>query len=297
MTNLTPETTYRYQISATDEPDNEADPSTIFTFTTEATPDTQPPTLVGAVEIGRLTESSATITWATDEMSDSAIKYGLNANALDQVAGSAADVIAHQVILTNLIPATLYSFIVESTDRSDNGPVISETITFTTTQGKDETPPAVPENVIAQTNIGEITLTWTAPSDTDIAGYDILRDSGTGTFTPIATQVTDLRFHDTGLDSSLTYSYQIRAVDHADNFGHLSPIITATPIVPNLTPTNLGDFDNDAMVGFSDFIIFANAFGSHLGDPNYNAISDLNNDDQVGFPDFIIFANVFGVFY
>jgi chitodextrinase len=38
LTNLISETTYQYQISATDEPGNEAAPSAIFTFTTEATP-------------------------------------------------------------------------------------------------------------------------------------------------------------------------------------------------------------------------------------------------------------------
>ena len=229
LTNLTPQTTYQYQISATDEPGNQADPSDIFTFTTEARPDTEPPALSGPIEIGRITESSATIIWATSELSDSAVKYSTNADALDLVAGSAADVIAHEVILTNLLPATAYTFIIESTDRSDNGPVTSEKIAFTTTAGKDETPPASPQNLIARGGFGEVALTWTPVPDTDLAGYDILRDPGDGTFTPIATQITDPLFRDTGLDSTTTYRYQIRAVDRADNFGDLSTLATATP--------------------------------------------------------------------
>jgi len=48
------------------------------------------------------------------------------------------------------------------------------------------------------------------------------------------------------------------------------------------------DFNNDGQTDFSDFILFAAAFGSN--DPNY----DLNGDGQVSFPDFILFGSAFG---
>ena len=50
----------------------------------------------------------------------------------------------------------------------------------------------------------------------------------------------------------------------------------------------IGDFNNDGTVGFPDFLIFAQAFGSD------NPQCDLNHDGLVGFRDFLIFAQNFG---
>ena len=47
------------------------------------------------------------------------------------------------------------------------------------------------------------------------------------------------------------------------------------------------------MVGFTDFILFAQAFGAALGSPNYDAQLDLDQDDSIGFTDFIQFAQAF----
>ncbi|MDP6041531.1 MAG: chondroitinase-B domain-containing protein [Candidatus Latescibacteria bacterium] len=48
-----------------------------------------------------------------------------------------------------------------------------------------------------------------------------------------------------------------------------------------------GDFDGDGSVGFQDFLLFAQAFGS--ADSEF----DLDGDNSVGFRDFLIFAQVF----
>lgn len=55
-----------------------------------------------------------------------------------------------------------------------------------------------------------------------------------------------------------------------------------------------GDLNNDCHVGWDDFLLFADAYGSHVGDPNYNALADLNNDGEVGWDDFLMFADVYG---
>jgi hypothetical protein len=49
-----------------------------------------------------------------------------------------------------------------------------------------------------------------------------------------------------------------------------------------------GDFDGDGSVGFTDFLLFAGAFGSD------DTTFDLDNDGQVGFTDFLAFASAFG---
>ena len=54
------------------------------------------------------------------------------------------------------------------------------------------------------------------------------------------------------------------------------------------------DFDGNGKVGFSDFALFADKFGTSRGDGRYEAKYDLDGDGQVGFDDFVAFAAVFG---
>lgn len=57
-----------------------------------------------------------------------------------------------------------------------------------------------------------------------------------------------------------------------------------------------GDVNGDNEIGPADFSQVAAAFGTFLGDPNYNANADLNKDDEVGPADFAILASNFGEF-
>jgi formylglycine-generating enzyme required for sulfatase activity len=50
----------------------------------------------------------------------------------------------------------------------------------------------------------------------------------------------------------------------------------------------LGDFDDDGSVGFSDFLLFAAAFGGN------DLRFDISGDGAIGFADFLIFAGQFG---
>lgn len=55
-----------------------------------------------------------------------------------------------------------------------------------------------------------------------------------------------------------------------------------------------GDVNGDGEVGPADFTLLSAAFGSSLGDPNYNVDADLNKDDEVGPADFTILSQNFG---
>ncbi|MDA0711649.1 MAG: S8 family serine peptidase, partial [bacterium] len=59
-------------------------------------------------------------------------------------------------------------------------------------------------------------------------------------------------------------------------------------------PVARTDFSGDGIVGFSDFITFAGAFGKKTTDSDFNPRIDLNDDGSVNFPDFILFARLFG---
>ncbi len=57
-----------------------------------------------------------------------------------------------------------------------------------------------------------------------------------------------------------------------------------------------GDSNNDNEVGPADFALMSLAFGSFLGDPNYNSNCDFTNDGEVGPEDFALMATYFGTF-
>ena len=53
------------------------------------------------------------------------------------------------------------------------------------------------------------------------------------------------------------------------------------------------DFNGDGNVDFTDFLFFADAFGTRDIFPGYVAEADLDGDGQVDFPDFLIFVSDF----
>jgi len=65
---------------------------------------------------------------------------------------------------------------------------------------------------------------------------------------------------------------------------------------PLMSPVHglLGDIDGDGDVDMFDFGIFAQAYGSIDGDPNYDARCDFDNDGDVDMFDFGIFAQNYG---
>lgn len=56
----------------------------------------------------------------------------------------------------------------------------------------------------------------------------------------------------------------------------------------------VGDFDGDGSVGFPDFLQFAQVYGKHSTDADFDSRFDLDNDGAIGFSDFLIFATSFG---
>ena len=88
------------------------------------------------------------------------------------------------------------------------------------------------------------------------------------------------------------FSIGIESVTLAESTTSSDELITTSVITFNASPSP--DFDGDDWVGFSDFLIFAQAFGSERGDGTYDARIDLNSDGSIGFTDFLIFAQSFG---
>jgi len=63
----------------------------------------------------------------------------------------------------------------------------------------------------------------------------------------------------------------------------------------------MGDPTPDGKVDFNDLMVFATAYGSEIGDPNWNALCDIcgylgdpNPDGKVNFDDLMVFATNYG---
>ena len=99
-----------------------------------------------------------------------------------------------------------------------------------------------------------------------------------------------------GLIPGTEYFFQVTLTDVAGNVA-TGDIASFTTTGSAIVPNDVGDFDGDRVVDFSDFLVFTNAFGSSAGGASFNAATDLNDDGSVGFEDFVIFATVFGTNY
>ena len=95
-------------------------------------PDITPP-VISSVASSSITTSSAVITWTTDEISDSLVKYGTAAGTYTLTASDPADVMSHSISLTGLSAGTIYYYVVNSTDPGGNSAESAE-YSFTTTE-------------------------------------------------------------------------------------------------------------------------------------------------------------------
>src|SRR5207247_8196970 len=85
---------------------------------------------------------SETISWTTDETSDSQVEYGTTSAYGSVTALNASFVTAHSQALNGLLASTVYHYRVKSRDAAGNL-ATSVDVTFTTAAPPDTTPPTV----------------------------------------------------------------------------------------------------------------------------------------------------------
>ena len=211
LTNLVAGTDYHFLASSTDGSNNTAR-GTDTTFTTDPpAPDTTPPVISNVNAV--VTDTTATITWDTDELATSAVDYGTD-TSYGSNAGGATLVSSHSVTLTSLTPGTEYHFLVSSTDASSNTASGSDT-TFTTNAGADTTPPVI-SNVQATVTDNSATITWvTNEPATSIIDYGI--DTNFGLNASDNTLVLNHSLTLTGLAANTPYFYRLSSADANGN--------------------------------------------------------------------------------
>ena len=153
LSGLQAATLYHYRVKSRDAAGNLAT-SADFTFTTAA--DTTAPTISG-VGASSITVSGATISWSTNEASDSQVDYGTTTGYGSSTALVSTLVSSHSASLSGLQAATLYHYRVKSRDAAGNL-ATSADFTFTTTA--DSTAPTISGVGASSITLSGATISW-----------------------------------------------------------------------------------------------------------------------------------------
>jgi hypothetical protein len=212
------------------------------------TADTTPP-VISAISAPLITSSGATITWTTNEASDSQIEYGATTAYGGTTAPNGGMVTSHSQNLSGLAANTLYHYRVKSRDAAGNL-ATSPDKTFTTLAGTtpppppsgDVTPPTVSITapLAGRTVQGPIKVTASASDNVGVVGVQFRIDGqnlGTeDTVRPFA------RTWYTGGFTNGTHTITAVARDKAGNTATSQPVIVTVKggkITGPVTWTNL----------------------------------------------------------
>jgi hypothetical protein len=228
ITGLTASALYHFRVKSRDTASNLAT-SGDFTFTTTAVADTTPP-VIGAVASSGLTAAGATITWTTDEASDSQVEYGPTTGYGSSSSINPPLLTSHSVPITGLTAGTLYHYRVKSRDAASNL-ATSGDFTFTTAAAPDVTPPVISAVAAGALSATGATITWTTNEAADSQveySTDTSYSSSTG-ITDTSPRVTSHSVPLAGLTAGTLYHYRVKSSDAAGN--------PATPITGTFTTT------------------------------------------------------------
>ena len=171
------------------------------------------------MEVNSITESTAAISWGTNEAADSQVRFGASALNLDmqtQIQNIESPVTSHTILLSGLTPGTEYFFLARSRDASENVGS-SAILSFTTLDNSG------PE--ISNVSVGPITenaavVTWTTDEPAD---SQVLLGSGLANLdlrTTIADQNPRVINHSvtvSPLEEGTRYFFQVRSRDSSGN--------------------------------------------------------------------------------
>jgi hypothetical protein len=153
LSGLTAGTLYHFRVKSRDLAGNIA-VSADQTFTTIAAvvTDTTPPVISSIASLS-LTQTTATISWATNESSDTQVDYGTSSSFYgSSTILNPALVLTHSVPLSSLTAGTLYHFRVKSKDNLGNLATSADQ-TFTSVQGTVSVPNPVPTSTTTPTSV------------------------------------------------------------------------------------------------------------------------------------------------
>ncbi len=162
--------------------------------------------MISNVLVGNITNTSATITWTTDQASSSQVHYGLTTAYTSSSTLDPTLVTAHSVTLTNLSPGTPYDFDV----MSSNSLAVSSTSTNYTFATTGSSPgPVITLVASSSVTSGTAVITWTTDqASSSQVNYGTTTAYGQSS-TPNPALVTSHSVMLTGLTPNTTYNFDV----------------------------------------------------------------------------------------
>jgi hypothetical protein len=211
---LTSAMQYHYRVRSKDAAGNQA-VSGDFTLTTQSTADTTPPVISG-VSASNVTSGSASISWSTNEASDTQVEYGTTSayGGTTSLNGSMAT--SHAASISGLSAGTPYHYRVKSKDAAGNL-AVSGDFTFTTLNALDTTAPVISGVSASSITASSATITWSTNEASDTqADYGMTTAYGSSSGLN-ASMITSHSVFVSGLSANATCHYRVKSKDAAGN--------------------------------------------------------------------------------
>jgi hypothetical protein len=198
-----------------------------ITISTSQASDTTAPS-ISEVSVSNITANGATISWTTDEASDSQVEYGLSSSYGSSTAVNGSMVTSHSQSLTGLSLATGYHFRVNSKDEAGNL-ATSADYTFTTSSTPQPT-----------------SLSYSASSGfAGISSYSVAVGNGAG-------MTVDLKYNFTPWNSSTVSNYDlVETIGPMNDAGSLVRTLNQSATPGTYTVTAIRNHLNTAWVSIN----------------------------------------------
>ncbi len=173
--------------------------------------DTDPPAIAPGVTASP-GETTATITWTTNELSTSQVEYGLTSSYGNQTNLDVSLTLSHTVNLSGLSPQTLYHYRVRSMDAAGNLGV-SDDLTLTTTASE---PPVISQvSAVPASNSAAVSWITNEPTTSQVE-YGLTVSYGSET-PKVSAPVQGHSVTVPGLSPLATYHYRVKSEDAIGN--------------------------------------------------------------------------------
>ncbi len=181
----------------------------------EGVADTTAP-LISSVATSGVTANGATVSWNTNEPSDSQVEYGFSTAYGSSAPSGVQMVTAHSAALTGLSTSTLYHYRVKSQDAAGNLGVSGDD-TFTTAGVADSTPPVIGTVATSGVSSSAATVSWSTNEAAD-SQVEYGTSTAYGASTAVAgAMVTSHGVTLSGLSAGTPYHYRVKSRDAAGN--------------------------------------------------------------------------------
>lgn len=175
------------------------------------------PPVISQVSVSEITETTAIITWATDEPADSVVYYVRRIHPPAHLYVSDENLVtSHSISLSELATGATYNYWVRSKDASGNE-VESEVMSFTTLE-PDTTAPVISDVRVIDIGETRATITWITdePATSQVAYHTSSVGCGLLTF-PSPDLTTEHSFGLKNLKGNTTYDFRVVSQDAAGN--------------------------------------------------------------------------------